>query len=151
MIGLPAISRNWLFWETRPNPSTSSTQNIRKHIRHELVLPNRHISEQTSTAPWIINKSTMAHPRLSGFRMKEICYLYVGFGVPWWNEVLFAPESKVPKTMEYLRSNFTGEELSFRMNQISREFGRKTARYSPADSILRSTTPSWINKWEWRS
>ena len=37
----------------------------------------------------------------SGFRMMEIFDLYFGFEVPWWNEVVEDPASKLPKTMKY--------------------------------------------------
>ena len=52
--------------------------------------------------------------------MLEIFQLYLGFEVPWWNEVLSDPESKLPKTMAYLTAKFSGDELVFRRNQIIR-------------------------------
>ena len=54
----------------------------------------------------------------SGFRMMEMFDLYFGFEVPWWNEVVENPESKLPKTMKYLRQYFTADEFDFRLNQI---------------------------------
>ena len=52
--------------------------------------------------------------------MVEMFELYFGFEVPWWNEVNVTPGSKIPKTMQYLKDNFTGDEYDFRLNQIMR-------------------------------
>ena len=52
--------------------------------------------------------------------MLEMFQLYLGFEVPWWNEVLSNPESKLPKTMACLAATFFGDELVFRRNQIMR-------------------------------
>ncbi len=56
----------------------------------------------------------------SGFRMLEIFDLYLGFELPWWNQVTADPASKLPKTMKYLEENFHGEEKEFRRKQIMR-------------------------------
>jgi len=56
----------------------------------------------------------------SGFRMLEIMDLYYGFEVPWWNEAVANPETKLPKTMKYLRENFHGDDFDFRLSQIMR-------------------------------
>ena len=70
----------------------------------------------------------------SGYQMMEIFELYFGFEVPWWNEVVADPESKLPKTMKYLCKNFTGEEYSFCKKQILR--GLKKGR----DELIKMTT-----------
>ena len=54
----------------------------------------------------------------SSFRMMEMIDLYFGFEVPWWNEVVDKPESKLPKTMKYLQKHFTDEDFDFRLSQI---------------------------------
>ena len=63
----------------------------------------------------------------SGFRMKEIFDIYLGFEVPWWNEATNAPESKLPKTMQYFTDNFEADNKEFRRQQIMRglNFGRE--------------------------
>ena len=43
----------------------------------------------------------------SRFWTMEIFDLYLGYEVPWWNEVVNIPKSKLPKTMKYLQDNFT--------------------------------------------
>ena len=43
----------------------------------------------------------------------EIFDLYLGFEVPWWNEVTTSPASKLPKTMKFLEENFVGEDREF--------------------------------------
>jgi len=54
--------------------------------------------------------------------------------VPWWNEVVTGPKTKLPKTMKYLRENFEGEEWDFRVSQILR--GLKKG----SDEMIKMTT-----------
>ncbi len=49
----------------------------------------------------------------SGFRMMELLDLYLGFEVPWWNEAVVNPASKMPKTMKFLEDNFEGDKYTF--------------------------------------
>ena len=70
----------------------------------------------------------------SGFRMMELFDLYLGFEVPWWNEAVANPASKMPKTMKFLEDNFDGEEYVFRRGQIMR--GLKKGR----DELIKMTT-----------
>ena len=70
----------------------------------------------------------------SGFWMLERFDLYFGFEVPWWNEVVTGPETKLPKTTKYLREKFEGEEYDFRLSQISG--GLKNGR----DEMIKMTT-----------
>ena len=55
-----------------------------------------------------------------GVRTMEVFGLYLGFKVPWWNEVVPDPKSRLPKTMAYLKSHFSGDDLVFRRHQIAR-------------------------------
>lgn len=56
----------------------------------------------------------------SDFRMMEMFDLYLGFEVPWWNEAVTTPESKLSITMKYLEEYFKGEEKEFRRKQLLR-------------------------------
>ena len=55
-----------------------------------------------------------------GFRMLNIFDLYFGFEDPWWNEVVIAPETKLTRTIKYLRDKFYGDEYAFCFSQILR-------------------------------
>ena len=61
-----------------------------------------------------------------GFRMMEVHDLYFGFMLPYWNEIVEDPASKLPKTMKYLEDNFEGEDKEMRKAQIMR--GLKAGR-----------------------
>ena len=50
--------------------------------------------------------------------MTDIFDPYIRYEVPWWNEAVNNPESKLPKTMKYLEGNFTYKEYMFRRSQI---------------------------------
>eukprot|EP00956_Cyclotella_meneghiniana_P000147 scaffold228_cov56-Cyclotella_meneghiniana.AAC.2 len=48
----------------------------------------------------------------------EIFFLYLGLGIPWWNKAVDSPDFQMPKTMNYLSNNFTGNKYSFRHAQV---------------------------------
>ena len=73
-----------------------------------------------------------------GFRMMEVHDLYFNFILPWWNDVVDNPESKLKKTMEYLDKNFEGEEKEQRRAQIMR--GLKAGR----EEIIKMTRKSFL-------
>ena len=88
------------------------------------------------------------------FRMLEIFDIYLGFELPWWNEAVTGPVSKLPKTMKYLEEPFEGDELDFRRKQIMQglDAGREelilvTTKYFSAhhscyfSSVTTSTAP----------
>lgn len=56
----------------------------------------------------------------SGFRMTEVHDLYFRFMLPWWNDAVKTPESKLPKTIKYLDDNFHGTDNNKRKEQILR-------------------------------
>jgi hypothetical protein len=70
----------------------------------------------------------------SGFRMMEVHSLYLNFEVPWWNEAVANPVSRIPKTMKFLEDNFHEEEYDFRRGQIMR--GLMKGR----DELIKMTT-----------
>ena len=70
----------------------------------------------------------------SGFRMMEVHSLYLSFEVPWWNEAVTNPASRIPKTMKFLEDNFQGDEYDFRRGQVMR--GLKKGR----DELMKMTT-----------
>ena len=71
------------------------------------------------------NRTGPFHTR-SGFRMMEIHDYFWNFELPWWQTANDNPRLVMPKTMEYLEHNFTGDELVTRRKQIMRglEMGR---------------------------
>ena len=71
--------------------------------------------------------------------MMELFQVYFGFEVPWWNEVVENPESKLPKTMKYLRQNFTPDEFDFRLIQIRQGLGKGR------DEMIKMTTRYLLN------
>ena len=81
------------------------------------------------------NRTEPIHTR-SGFRMTEIHDLHFDFELPWWSEVNECPTEKNPKTMTYLRDNFSGEDYIMREQQFNRgmqagrdEFVKISKRY----------------------
>src|SRR5210317_1434783 len=71
----------------------------------------------------------------SGFRMMEVHGLYFRHMLPWWNDVVTLPESKMPKTMKCLENNFVGEEKEKRRAQMLRGL------HAGRNELIEMTTP----------
>lgn len=74
----------------------------------------------------------------AGFRMMEVHELYFNFILPWWNEVVDNPESKLEKTMKYIEENFEGDERAQRRAQIMR--GLNAGR----EEVIKMTRKSFL-------
>lgn len=80
---------------------------------------------------WHNRKGPVNHR--SGFRLMEIHNLYFDYELPWWNNAVNHPRMQLPKTMEYLESNFSDKEYEMRHNLIVR--GLKAGR----DEVIKVT------------
>jgi hypothetical protein len=54
-----------------------------------------------------------------GFRSMELCQLYLEFMALWWESARMDPQSRFPKTFQYIMENYEGdEEQSTKIKQI---------------------------------
>ena len=63
---------------------------------------------------------TGSHNLWSGFRMMKLHNLYFDWELPWWNQANSHPRLMIPTTMEYLETNFSGDDYAIRFNLIKR-------------------------------
>jgi len=63
---------------------------------------------------------TEPHNSRSGFRVMEIHNLYFNFELPWWSGVNSNPRLHMPKTIEYLECNFSGNYFKMRLDLFKR-------------------------------
>jgi hypothetical protein len=61
-----------------------------------------------------------------GFRMPDIFNLMLDFQIPWLNGAVECPDKFLPKTFEFLRVHFIGDQYDFRRKWI--EMGLEAMR-----------------------